>query len=227
MQSHQLDCEESEKNLGDSRVKELYNQTSHFILRRTQEIINQYLPKKQEIILFCKITDTQRQIYQAALDYYEKQKYTDNKDVVHLQLINCLKKICNHPILLSQDAAKDEANIGELNKYLLETITNRNLEISDSGKVKIILNLLKEVYDKKEKIVVVSYFIQTLNMLANLCKSKGYIYARYRFILNYICEQLNIIFIFLIDWTVLHQMQIANKLSMNLIVCNLKNLCFY
>ncbi|XP_026481425.1 DNA repair and recombination protein RAD54B-like [Ctenocephalides felis] len=176
--SQQLNCSEIYKVCGELKVKELQQKTAHFILRRTQEIINKYLPKKKELIIFCKITDIQKQVYQTALDYYESRKLSINTDVMHLQLINFLKKICNHPWLIKYDSIKDMENAGDLKSHLCDIINNKDMDINDSVKVKIVLNLLKEVYNNKEKIVLVSYFTQTLDMLADLCKSHEFIYTR-------------------------------------------------
>lgn len=47
------------KQLGEDRAKQLDLTTNCFILRRTQDIINQYLPSKQECVVFCTPTPLQ------------------------------------------------------------------------------------------------------------------------------------------------------------------------
>lgn len=79
--------------MGEDSAKELTNLTSKFILRRTQDVINKYLPKKQEFVVFCRQSDLQRQILEKSIEIYE-----NNDDPANgLQIIMNLKKICNHP----------------------------------------------------------------------------------------------------------------------------------
>lgn len=79
--------------LGEIRAKELSDLTSSFILRRTQDVINQYLPKKQEFVVFCKQSDLQRDMIELSLELYGN----NNDPANGLQIITNLKKICNHP----------------------------------------------------------------------------------------------------------------------------------
>lgn len=57
--SNQPNCGEEIRELGEERAKELNHSTNCFILRRTQSIINQYLPSKQECVVFCTPTPLQ------------------------------------------------------------------------------------------------------------------------------------------------------------------------
>lgn len=91
--SQQPNATECVVELGEERAKDLNELTSSFILRRTQDVINQYLPKKQEFVVFCKQSDLQRNIIELSLDLYERNDDPANG----LQIITNLKKICNHP----------------------------------------------------------------------------------------------------------------------------------
>lgn len=57
--SNQPQCSEEIKKLGEVRSQELNHKTNSFILRRTQSIIDQYLPSKQECVIFCSPTHFQ------------------------------------------------------------------------------------------------------------------------------------------------------------------------
>lgn len=93
MASQQPNASEWIIELGEQRAKELSDLTSSFILRRTQDVINKYLPKKQEFVVFCKQSPLQRDMIEMALELYE-----NNDDPANgLQIITNLKKICNHP----------------------------------------------------------------------------------------------------------------------------------
>ena len=59
MASRQPTADEETCILGEQRAKELNRVSSWFILRRTQEVIDKYLPTKQEIVVFCTSTPLQ------------------------------------------------------------------------------------------------------------------------------------------------------------------------
>lgn len=93
MASQQPNAAEWVIELGEERAKELTALTSSFILRRTQDVINKYLPKKQEFVVFCKQSHLQRQILEQSIELYENNDDTANG----LAIVMNLKKICNHP----------------------------------------------------------------------------------------------------------------------------------
>lgn len=90
--SQQPNASEWVLELGEERAKQLNDLTSSFILRRTQDVINKYLPKKQEFVVFCKQSELQREMLERSLEFYES-----NDPANGLQIITNLKKICNHP----------------------------------------------------------------------------------------------------------------------------------
>lgn len=91
--SQQPNASEWVIELGEERARELNDLTSSFVLRRTQDVINKYLPKKQEFVVFCKMSNVQRDLIEMSLELYQ-----NNDDPANgLQIITNLKKICNHP----------------------------------------------------------------------------------------------------------------------------------
>jgi len=55
----QPECDEDQRELGESCASELSHLTSQFVLRRTQEVMNAHLPPKVESVIFCKPTCVQ------------------------------------------------------------------------------------------------------------------------------------------------------------------------
>ncbi|XP_037044060.1 DNA repair and recombination protein RAD54B-like [Bradysia coprophila] len=143
--------------LGEERAKQLNELTSSFILRRTQDVNQKYLPKKQEFVVFCKQSALQRDMIEASLELYN-----NNDDPANgLQIIMNLKKICNHPALI---------NAGNQTDTVTEQI--RNLVPSwdgmgpfDSGKLCVLHDLLHEMRKRQEKLVLISYHTKTLDIL--------------------------------------------------------------
>ncbi len=97
---------QEERRIGEERAAELFRLTGVFTLRRTQEIINQYLSERIEWTVFCKPTELQLRLYgvllatrpiRACLSGTSTHTYTHSP---HLACINALKKLCNHPGLL-------------------------------------------------------------------------------------------------------------------------------
>lgn len=76
--------------------------TGLFILRRTQEVINKFLPPKKESILFCRPTVLQLALYRTLLSSQVVRSCLQGslENSPHLICIGALKKLCNHPCLL-------------------------------------------------------------------------------------------------------------------------------
>ena len=161
------------RELGETRAKELNEITNLFILRRTQEIINKYLPSKQELAIFCKPSELQQYMIEKVLEFYETQQNVSG-EANPLQIINILKKICNHPSLIQNENASSD-----LVKYLVQFLPSwKEMGPFDSTKLSLVENLLAELIKKNEKIILVSYFTKTLDMLMGMCGHYNYKYCR-------------------------------------------------
>ncbi|XP_071451199.1 DNA repair and recombination protein RAD54B-like isoform X2 [Hetaerina americana] len=128
--SRQPHCSEEKRRLGETRAAELNSRTAWFILRRTQAVINQYLPKKLEAVIFCRPFPLQAGVLK------------------HLQ--NELK-CCD----------KSFENLSD-----------------HSGKLWFVENMLHDLSQLKEKVILVSYYTKTLDIFAELCKSRNYKFCR-------------------------------------------------
>ena len=56
-----------QKRLGRARRDQLKSITQTFILRRTADVLTKYLPPKLEIVVFCKLTPIQINIYRVSV----------------------------------------------------------------------------------------------------------------------------------------------------------------
>uniref|UniRef100_A0A6E8VRG2 DNA repair and recombination protein RAD54-like n=1 Tax=Anopheles coluzzii TaxID=1518534 RepID=A0A6E8VRG2_ANOCL len=161
--------------LGIERLNELNAITGRFVLRRTQEVINRYLPDKHEVVVFCHPSALQTQLTRTALSFYEGEKGADNA-VSPLQLITILKKICNHPSLVSVQGKGDPESLVHL---LAEQLPPwQRMGPTDSAKLGIVEALLEAMLAMQEKIVIVSYYSKTLDMIGGLCDHYNYKYCR-------------------------------------------------
>lgn len=153
-------------SLGNERAKELHERTKPFILRRTQQAINKYLPCKNEIVLFCSLSSKQQELYSLVTDAWFNKLCTQDKSVMHLSIITALKKICNHPNLFIND--KENALHDILSKTTIRAQQDENF-IEYCGKVTIVQTLMRNLKKTDEKLVLVSYYTQTLNLLETVC----------------------------------------------------------
>ena len=68
-----------------------------------------------------------------------------------LKLINSLKQSCNHP-----------------SQYLKE----KNAEISDSGKMEVLMNILENIIESDEKVLIFTQYVEMGNILKNLIEDE-------------------------------------------------------
>ncbi|XP_029868141.1 DNA repair and recombination protein RAD54B isoform X3 [Aquila chrysaetos chrysaetos] len=193
VRSREPSATKEEKELGEKRAAELTRLTGLFILRRTQEIINKFLPPKKESIIFCRPTALQLELYQKLLSSRVIRSCLQGRleNSPHLICIGALKKLCNHPCLLfkaikekSCDPVSDERDESSLYEGLIDVFpqdyTSDTFSETDSGKLQVLVKLLAAIHElnSSERVVLVSNYTQTLNILQETCKRYGYSYTR-------------------------------------------------
>ncbi|XP_033849294.3 DNA repair and recombination protein RAD54B isoform X1 [Acipenser ruthenus] len=191
IRSRQPSATEEEKQLGQERAAELGRLTGLFILRRTQEIINRYLPPKVEWIVFCEPAALQLEVYRKLLTSRTVRSFlqgaTENSP--HLVCIGALKKLCNHPGLLHTTIKKKEQSPKSRHDEVYESALYEGLadlfpeeyaadgyKTEDSGKLQVLADLLAAIrqLSPAERVVLVSNYTQTLDMLQEMCQGFGY-----------------------------------------------------
>uniref|UniRef100_A0A8B9GZU7 Fibrinogen silencer binding protein n=1 Tax=Astyanax mexicanus TaxID=7994 RepID=A0A8B9GZU7_ASTMX len=190
IRSRQPTCTEEERFMGEERAAELARLTSVFTLRRTQEIINHFLPERLEWTVFCRPTELQVQLYNALLSTRSVRAcisgYNTLNHSPHLACINALKKLCNHPGLLYNTVKcglcsnTDELYESLSVKLFPEAYSTGNFCTADSGKLLVLTDLLKAIQhvNRTDKVVLVSNYTQTLDLLQDLCTHLGYTWCR-------------------------------------------------
>lgn len=128
-----------------------------FVLRRTSEILDEYLPPTIEYIIFCKPTSLQVDLYQSLIDLSISNLNSENDMTIHLQALTCMKKICNSPSLLFQKK-KIDIKIDPFYKNIKHTFPF-NLP-KKSGKLLVFDKFLEILKATEEKVVIVSHYTQ-------------------------------------------------------------------
>jgi len=124
--------------------RKLKRATSPFILRRlkTDKSIIQDLPDKQEMKVFCTLTEEQASLYAAVIKDIENQLESaegiSRKGLV-LALLSKLKQVCNHPAQFLGDNSK---------------LAGR------SGKLIRLTEMLEEILNAKERVLIFSQFAE-------------------------------------------------------------------
>lgn len=91
------------------RAEELHRRIHPFLLRRTKEQVAKELPDKTEMVIYCEMGKTQREIYESCRteirDYLMGTSEDElTKSSMHvLQGITKLRQICNSPAILSKE----------------------------------------------------------------------------------------------------------------------------
>ncbi|KAF2078535.1 hypothetical protein CYY_000160 [Polysphondylium violaceum] len=177
--SRNPDASDEEKRIGRERSLELTRITSQFILRRTAVVNTQYLPQKIEYVVLCKLSTLQLSIYKHLL-----QTIKDNSSFSSvsgaLPLITTLKKLSNCAELVY---LPDKENPTEINKSILKLFPKewnpKVFQPQYSSKLLFTDRLLNEIRTKtKDRVVIISNYTQTLDVLGIMCKSRGYEYFK-------------------------------------------------
>ncbi|KAH6932353.1 hypothetical protein HPB50_004882 [Hyalomma asiaticum] len=183
---------EEQKELGQARANELMQATSPFILRRTQDVIQSYLPGKVECVVFCRPQPLQLALYQNMLETNMVRaclsSYLSTDANCHLACILALRKLCNHPLLVASQEFTDKDEDAGLAALHAEAHRGLHSEFdplmmdleASSGKLSVLAAMLRSLWTSlpRERIVLVSNFTKTLDILGDLCTQKGYPFLR-------------------------------------------------
>ena len=131
---------------------------SPYLLRRMKVDVAKQLPKKNEQVLFCKLTALQVRMYN---DYLNSDLVARIMSGQHNSLagIDALRKICNHPDLTTDDFAPDYA------------------DVKKSGKLLVVESLLKLWKQENHRVLLFCQTRQMLNIVERFVSSR-YKYCR-------------------------------------------------
>jgi len=176
--SRNPDASDEEKRIGRERSLELTRITSQFILRRTAIVNTQYLPQKIEYVVLCKLSPLQLSIYKHLLQTMKDNSFASVAGA--LPLITTLKKLSNCAELVY---LPDKENPTDINKSILKLFPKewnpKVFQPQFSSKLLFTDRLLNEIRTKtKDRVVIISNYTQTLDVLGIMCKSRGYEYFK-------------------------------------------------
>ncbi|KAI0461837.1 hypothetical protein LJB42_004912 [Komagataella kurtzmanii] len=172
-------ADDKEREKGDQKLKELTEIVARFIIRRTNDILSKYLPVKYEYVIFCNLSETQKSLYQrfTASKSISKLVKEVGGGAQSLQSIGLLKKLCTHPNLLNlpEDIEGCENLIPDDYDYGHGNRRNREVQVWHSSKFLILQRFLYKINkETNDKIVIISNYTQTLDLIEKLCISSRY-----------------------------------------------------
>lgn len=149
--------------MDEALLRELKRETSAFMLRRGESILRQWLPERLELIVCCKLTAAQSQMYVEAVDKWASARSAGEK-TDSLKLVGDLHKIVAHPCLaVPGGRGVDEPNI----------------ELMQSGKLRVVRAMLEAIYERTdEKVLLTSNYCYTLDLLARLARAHRWPFLR-------------------------------------------------
>ncbi|KAM6415921.1 DNA excision repair protein ERCC-6 [Rhynochetos jubatus] len=145
-----------------------------YLLRRMKADVkmNLSLPDKNEQVLFCRLTDEQRQVYQNFINSKEVYQIL-NGDMQLFSGLVALRKICNHPDLFSGGPS------------ILKDVPDAEVEEADqfgywkrSGKMIVVESLLKIWNKQGHRVLVFTQSRQMLQILEAFVRDRNYSYLR-------------------------------------------------
>lgn len=143
-------------------LESLKKKVSPFILRRMKEDVLEDLPPVSEILYYCHLTETQRELYQSYAESAKEElsrlvkKEGFEKIQIHvLATLTRLKQICCHPAIFAKEKA----------------------EVGDSAKYDMLMELLPSLIEGKHKTVIFSQYTKMLVILREELEARGISFA--------------------------------------------------
>ena len=169
--SRLLHATKEQKNLGTSTMLKLKNHLSSIFIRRSSDsVLKSILPPRKDFVLYCLLPTQQQELYRNECSKITAEM-TKSSGIVNVKGI--LPNLLNLRIICS--TGKNQNQITESDKNL--EIDNAMLE--SSGKLKLLANLLVTIKNAgKEKVVIASNFLYTLNHIAKYLSQKKWSFLR-------------------------------------------------
>jgi hypothetical protein len=190
------DATDKQLALAQERNGELSELVNKFVLRRTNTILSKHLPPKVVEVVCCKLSPLQQMIYRHFLSEKAAKTIATGKSAMVLAAITGLKKLCNHPKLIhdmitatkttNKGAAGFESCADFFGDGLYDSTSGRGLGReraggglpdgweTHSGKFAVLARLLAILRkETKDRIVIISNYTQTLDLIQTLCTKTG------------------------------------------------------
>lgn len=149
-----------EKNNDSEKQQLLKKIIAPFILRRKKEDVLHDLPSLTEQILYCDMTDDQKEYYDNELSaarneiiYYLDQQGFEKSSIIILRALNRLRLISNHPILVNHEYR------------------------GESGKYEEIIRSIENIVSEKHKVLIFSSYVKHIQLIEKYLQENLFSYT--------------------------------------------------
>lgn len=178
LRGRDADATDDQVKLGEKKLNEMAKLVGPLIIRRTNDILSKYLPVKYEHVVFCKMMPIQHDIYKYFIMSPEIKKLLRGVGSQPLKAIGLLRKLCTHPDLLDLPTDIEGCeNVLPEDFVPKDSRSSRSREIKTwySGKLSVLERMLARIRrDTNDKIVLISNFTQTLDIIERMCRVSNY-----------------------------------------------------
>lgn len=178
LRGRDADATDAQMALGEKKLNEMAALVGPLIIRRTNDILSKYLPVKYEHVVFCNLAPFQRDLYNHFISSPEIKKLLRGVGSQPLKAIGLLRKLCTHPDLLdlpSDIEGCDEFLPADFVPKDTRGRGDRDVKTWYSGKLSVLERMLARIRsDTNDKIVLISNFTQTLDMIEKMCRVNRY-----------------------------------------------------
>ncbi|KAJ6917112.1 protein CHROMATIN REMODELING 24-like [Populus alba x Populus x berolinensis] len=198
LRGNEKNASDREKRIGSTVAMELRERIQPYFLRRMKnEVFKEddattaKLSRKNEIIVWLRLTACQRQLYEAFL---RSEIVLSAFDGSPLAALTILKKICDHPLLLTKRAAEDllegmESMLNPEDVAVAEKLAMHVADVAErtdfqekhdniSCKISFVLSLLDNLIPEGHNVLIFSQTRKMLNLIEESLVSNGYEFLR-------------------------------------------------
>ncbi|KAI5054611.1 hypothetical protein GOP47_0029756 [Adiantum capillus-veneris] len=200
LSANSKDSTDRQKRAGSAVAQELRKRIAPFFLRRlksevfpsSDDTASCKLPRKTDLIVWLRLTERQRELYTAFL---ESKTAHQSLEGSALAALTVLKKICDHPSLLTQRAADDiaegmESMLNAQDAAEIESMSASVAKILDedeglteshealSCKIAFIMILLERLIDEGHRTLVFAQTRKMLDIIQREATKKQYRFVR-------------------------------------------------
>ncbi|EFC44174.1 predicted protein [Naegleria gruberi] len=155
----------------ETAITNLKTAIAPYLIRKTKaQVLHAEMPPKEEILIEIELSSIQKSVYRAIVErkvnFFRKQ-FASKQDLTYI--VNSLRYCCNHPCLISgmEEYLRDE-----------QKRDDKGILIYSSSKMVVVHKLLKKFRDANEKTLILSQFLEMLDVLESYLQSEQISYVR-------------------------------------------------
>lgn len=178
LKGRDADATDEQVKVGSKKLQELSQIVGPLIIRRTNDILSKYLPVKYEHVVFCDLSPFQKSLYNHFISSPEIKRLLRGTGSQPLKAIGLLRKLCTHPDLLDLPSDIEGCEDVLPEEFVPKDMRGRGeREVKTwwSGKLTVLERMLARIrQDTNDKIVLISNFTQTLDIIERMCRTRRY-----------------------------------------------------